>query len=104
MGANVLEEAPLGAGLDEDAAEVRPQPSRVLDPEAPAGVALALTRVAARDDIHDATPRAAVEGGNIVPDRRAIQGRAFHPCHESGRRVGFPLDVTHSSMAGLGDV
>ncbi len=56
------------------------------------------------DDIHASTPRFAVEGGNIVPDRRAIQGLVFHPCHESGRRIGVPLDVTDSSIVGDGDV
>lgn len=56
------------------------------------------------DDIHEAAPRSAVEGGNVVPDRRAIQGRVFHPCHERGRCVGFPLDVTHSSISWGGDM
>lgn len=50
-----------------------------------------------------ATPRDAVEGSQIVPYRSWIQGRVFHPCHESGRRMGFPLDVTDSSIAMFGD-
>lgn len=51
------------------------------------------------DAIHAATPRAAVEGCDVVPNRRAAQGLFFHPCHEAGRCVGFPLNVTHSSGA-----
>ena len=59
-----------------------------------------LARIAAMDDIHQAAPRSAVEAGNVVPDRRAIQGRVFHPRHESGCGVAFPLDVTNSSISG----
>ena len=104
MGADVLEEAPLGLDFFDDAADVGPHPAGIGGAQALAGAAFALARVAARDDIHKATPRAAVEGGNIVPDRCLIQGRVFHPGHESGRSVGFPFDVTNSSISGLGDV
>jgi hypothetical protein len=50
----------------------------------------------ASDEIHCPTPRSAVEGCEIVPDRSAIQGRFFHPRHEDGRGKGVPLDVTDS--------
>lgn len=50
-----------------------------------------------------AAPRSAIEGFEIVPDRCRIQGRVVHPGHESGRCVSFPLDVTDSAIAGLGD-
>lgn len=56
------------------------------------------------EDIHEAAPWSAAEGGNVVPDRRAIQGRVFHPRHERGCRIGFPLDVTHSSVFWDGDM
>jgi len=52
---------------------------------------------------HRAAPRAAVEGGNIVPDRSLIQGRICHPRHESGCGVGFPFDMAHSTISGDGD-
>lgn len=58
-----------------------------------------LARVARRDEIHDSTPRAAIEGREIVPDRSRIQGLFFHPRHEAGRSVGFPLDMAHSSIS-----
>jgi hypothetical protein len=57
------------------------------------------TRPARRDDIHKSTPRAAIEGRDIVPDRSRIQGLVRHPRHEDGRCVGVPLDVTHSSVS-----
>jgi len=61
-----------------------------------------LTRIARSKDVHRATPWAAVEGDNVVPDRRRIQGRVFHPRHEDGRGEGVPLDITHSAVSGLG--
>lgn len=51
-----------------------------------------------------AAPRSAVEGSKVAPDRRLTQGLVRHPSHESGRCVTFPLDETHSSIPGLGDV
>ena len=63
-----------------------------------------LARIARSDDVHRAAPRAAVKGGNVVPDRRSIQGRVFHPRHEDGRGVGVPLDMTHSAISGEREV
>lgn len=61
-----------------------------------------LARSAASDAIHEATPRLAVEGAEVVPNRRAAQGRLFHPGHEAGRGVGFPLDVANSAGGSTG--
>ncbi len=61
-----------------------------------------LARSATNDAIHDATPRAAVEGADVVPDRSRSQGRVRHPCHETGRSEGFPLDVHHSAGCSAG--
>jgi hypothetical protein len=62
-----------------------------------------LARISACEDIHRSTPRAAIEGGNVVPQRSFIQGLVFHPRHESGRSITFPLDVTDSAIPGTGD-
>jgi hypothetical protein len=62
-----------------------------------------LARIARSDDVHRAAPRAAVEGSNVVPDNSLIQGRVFHPRHESGCGVGFPFDMAHSTISGDGD-
>ena len=89
--------------LADDPFNLGPQvPGIVLAP-AFSGEAERLAGIAGSEDMNAAAPRSAVEGSQIVPDRRAIQGRVFHPCHESGRCVGFPLDVTHSAISGLGD-
>lgn len=51
-----------------------------------------------------AAPWAAVEGSKVAPDRSLTQGLVRHPSHESGRGVTFPLDETHSSIGGFGNV
>tara|TARA_R110002012_G_scaffold16958_6_gene64464 strand:+ start:3508 stop:3774 length:267 start_codon:yes stop_codon:yes gene_type:complete len=67
------------------------------------GVAERLAGIAGSDEMNLSAPRSAVEGSQIVPYRRRSQGLVFHPRHERGRGVGFPLDVTNSSILGDGD-
>jgi hypothetical protein len=59
-----------------------------------------LTREASSEDVHDATEEFAWEGVQVIPDRSLIQGRCFHPRHERGCGVAFPLTVHHSFNAG----
>jgi hypothetical protein len=58
------------------------------------GHAERLARVAASDDIHSATPRSAVEGSQVTPDRRRSHGFFFHASRQDRGGEGFPLDVT----------
>ena len=99
---DVFEEHPFRCALGDDPGDVRPQVPGIASAPAPAGDAERLARIARREDVHRPTPWVAVEGGNIVPDRRRIQGLVFHPRHEDGRGEGVPLDITHSSIPGLG--
>jgi hypothetical protein len=100
MMGDVLEEDEGRLGLADDAGDMWPEVARVVRAPAFACDRERLARIARSDDVHRAAPRATVEGGNVVPDRRAIQGRVFHPRHEDGRGVGVPLDVTHSAISG----
>jgi hypothetical protein len=68
------------------------------------GRAERLAGISGSEDMNLAAPWAAVEGSEIVPDRRAIQGLVCHPGHESGRCVGLPLDETDSAIGRLGDL
>lgn len=104
MSFDILEEAPLRLDFSNDPPEVRPEVTRVAFPLPQTSEGERLTWVSARDDRNLSTPRAAVEGGNVVPNRRAIQCLVFHPGHEGCRGEGFPLDVTDSSVAGFCDV
>jgi hypothetical protein len=96
---DVLEEEEAGVSVSKDAPRVRPEVAGVVGQQPLPGEAVPLARDARNDAIHDAAPRCAVEGSQIVPDRRDIQGRFFHPGHESGRGVDVPLTVTHTATA-----
>lgn len=101
---DVFEEDPAGTDLAHDPLDLWPQVPRIVFAASSSGLAEGLTGIAGRDDMNAAAPRSAVEGSQIVPYRRRSQGLVFHPGHESGRSVGFPLDVTHSAISRLGDV
>ena len=100
---DVFEEDPCRMAFGDDAGDVWPEVARVVGAPALSGDGERLARIARSDDVHRAAPRAAVEGSNIVPDNSLIQGRVFHPRHESGCGVGFPFDMAHSTISGDGD-
>lgn len=95
---DVLKKDCCGLGFSYDPRDMWPEVSRVIGAPAMSGDAERLARVARSDDIHDATPCSAIEGLEIVGDRRAIQPRFFHPRHESGRGESIPLNETHGSI------
>jgi hypothetical protein len=101
---DVFEEDPRRLRLAHDARDVRPEVARIVRAALVAGDRERLARITRSDEVHDSTPRAAVEGCEIVPNRRVAQGRVVHPGHECGRRMGVSLDITHSAGSRLGDV
>lgn len=101
---DVLEEDPFGAGLVDDPGDFGPKVPGIVTPPALSGDAERLAGIAGSDEMNAAAPWSAVEGSEIVPYKRLSQRLVFHPGHESSRRVGFPLDVTHSPVVGLSDV
>ena len=103
MMGDILEEDEGRFDLADDAGDMGPEVPWVVRAPALARDGERLARIARSDDVHRAAPRAAVEASNIVPDRRAIQGRVFHPRHESGCGEGFPFDMAHSTISGDGD-
>jgi hypothetical protein len=103
MMGDILEEDEGRLDLADDAGDMRPEVARVVGTPALARDGERLARIARSDDVHRAAPRAAVEGGNVVPDNSLIQGRVFHPRHESGCGEGFPFDMAHSTISGDGD-
>ena len=103
MMGDILEEDEGRFDLADDAGDMGPEVARIVRAPALARDGERLARIARSDDVQRAAPRAAVKGGNVVPDRRAIQGLVFHPRHESGCGVGFPFDMAHSTISGDGD-
>jgi len=100
MVGDVLEEAPFGLDLTQDAGDVGPEVPGVIHALPPSGNAERLARIAAQDAIHNAAPGAAVEGGKIAPHRRRIQGFIRHARQQDADRVGFPLNITDCSSSG----
>jgi len=103
MMGDILEKDEGRLDLTDDAGDMGPEVARILAAEPSARHAEWLARIASSDDIHRASPRSAVEGSNVVPDNSLIQGRVFHPRHESGCGEGFPFDMAHSTISGDGD-
>ena len=99
MSSDVFENNNPWSNFSDDSGDIGPEVSGV-------GFALSvpclgegLAWVPGMEDIHSATPRLAIEGLEIVPYRSRIQRLVFHPRHEQGRSVGFPLDVANSSRS-----
>jgi hypothetical protein len=103
MMGDIFEEHEGRLDLANDAGDMRPEMAWILGTEPSARDRERLARIARSDDIHRASPRAAVEGSNVVPDNSLIQGRVFHPRHERGCGEGFPFDMAHSTISGDGD-
>ena len=103
MMGDILEEDEGRFDLADDAGDMRPEVARVVRAPALARDGERLARIARSDDVHRAAPWAAIEGSNVVPDNSLIQGRVFHPRHESGCGEGFPFDMAHSTISGDGD-
>ncbi len=103
MMGDILEEHEGRLDLADDAGDMRPEVARVGRALALARDRERLARITRSDDVHRAAPRAAIEGSNVVPENSLIQGRVFHPRHESGCGVGFPFDMAHSTISGDGD-
>lgn len=103
MMGDIFEEHERRLDLADDPGDMRPEMAGILGTETLPRQGERLARISRREDVHCAVPRAAVEGGNVVPDRRVIQGRIFHPRHEKCRGVGFPFDMAHSSISGQGN-
>lgn len=103
MMGDILEEDEGRFDLADDAGDMGPEVAWVIRAPALSRDRERLARIARSDDVHRAAPWAAVEGSNVVPDNSLIQGRVFHPRHESGCGEGFPFDMAHSTISGDGD-
>lgn len=99
---DVLQEDESGSYVSHDPGNVWPEPSLIIRTELLACAAEWLAGETGSDEIHSATPRAAVEGCEIVPDRRLIQVRLFHTGDENGRCVAVPLNTSHGSYVDSG--
>jgi len=90
---DVLEKHEAGFSLANDASDAGPQVPLIIDAAPLAGETEGLARVAANDAIHESTPRAAVEGSHVAPDRSLVQGFFLHAATKNRGTVDFPLNV-----------
>lgn len=97
--ADVLDEDPEGAGLDEDAAGDTPQVALVVLSKPLSGEGVRLARNAAKDAIQQAAPLAAVEGSGIRPHSCRSQETLFHRFDQDADGEGFPLHHTDRSSS-----
>jgi len=103
MMGDILEEHERRLDLADDAGDMGPEVARVIGAPALSRDRERLARISRSDDVHRVAPWSAIEGSNVVPDNSLIQGRVFHPRHESGCGEGFPFDMAHSSICRDGD-
>ena len=94
---DVLQQDESGSQVSDDGCDGWPEPALIVSSTLLPSRAERLARETGSDEIHSATPRSAVERGEVIPDRSLIQTRLRHPLHENGRCVGVPLNVSHGS-------
>jgi hypothetical protein len=95
---DVLQEHEAGSHFTNHASDFRPQPPLVVLGFSSSGETDGLAGEPRRYEIHDSAPRSAIEGLEIVPDRRSIHGLVLHPRHEQGRGESVPLNEAHGSV------
>jgi hypothetical protein len=103
VSADVFEEGVLRFDFADDARDFRPEVARIFPPEPLSGDAERLAGIARNEAIHDATPRAAVEGAEIRPNRRRFKGAVRKARRQDAGRSSFPFHVTDASSCGISD-
>lgn len=89
--ADVFDKDEPCSGLHDDAPGVAPQIALIVLSKAFSGEAVRLARYAANEAIHDSTPWAAVEGGDIAPQSSLSHETLLHRCDQVRAGEGFPL-------------
>lgn len=98
---DVLQHDEARSHVTDDPSDGRPEPPVIVNAAPLASRGERLARETGSDEIHSSTPRCAIKGREIVPNRAAIQPRRFHPFHENGRCVAVPLNTSHGRYSEL---
>jgi hypothetical protein len=99
MVADIFDEYQGRVDFFDNAEDVRPEPAMVFVPEPFTGGRFSLTGISGNDSSHLSTPRLAVEGSGICPDRCRSQGVCFHRPYQLRARMAFPLHVAPADSA-----
>jgi hypothetical protein len=92
--AHVFDEDPGRLALSDDPERIGPEVPGIVCSASLASDAPRLTRDAASDAIHDSTPRLAVEGSEIRPNRCRVKASVFHPRSQLEASRGFVFHPT----------
>jgi len=98
--AHILKEASSGSNLSDNSLDCGPEVAGVIVSCSPSRDTEWLTRVAANDPIHDSTPRVAIKGFAICPNRRVIQGCFFHCLDQDCNGRDFDFHITDCTSIG----
>ncbi len=104
MPGDVLEEAPLGLALADDAGDVGPEVPGVVGAETLAGDAERLARIPAMNNVNQASPVVPGKLLEVTPHRRGLKDSVRHPGEEDVLRERFVLDVADRPVAGDGEL
>ena len=99
MTGDVFKEDPLGFAFGDDARDLRPEVARIAPAAPPSGDGERLARVARSEEIHDAAPRAAVEGAKVRPNRSRVQGAVCKTRRQEERSRRFDFHVADRASA-----
>ncbi|GKS87001.1 hypothetical protein AVMA1855_22635 [Acidovorax sp. SUPP1855] len=98
-GADVLQKEEPRVAIVGEVQDVEEQAGTLaIKPSASACDADVLAREAGNKSIHASTPRCAVEGEQVRPDRRRIKGSRFHKAGKLRGCRSFPLHVANGAM------
>jgi hypothetical protein len=97
-GRDVLHEQDPGSNVAHNSLDRGPEPPFVGEAVLLPGHTEGLTREARCEYIHKATPRSAIEGVKVVPDRRWTKDPFLHSRDQIRGGKGFPLHVADGAV------
>jgi len=98
MAADVFEEDVCRPALRDNSCDLGPEPSGVALAEALPSGGHGGAGVSSSDEMNDSTPASAVEGSEVIPDRRFIQESVLHACRQDRGSIGVPFRITDSPV------
>ncbi|HKS26339.1 MAG TPA: hypothetical protein VJS44_00905 [Pyrinomonadaceae bacterium] len=85
--------------LSDNSADIRPKVARVVFATLLSSDAVGLAWITRNDAMNSATPRSAIEGSGVCPNRRIIHEALFDARYQLRAGIGFSLHVTDRSSA-----
>ena len=100
---DVFEKDPLGATLDDDAGDLRPEVAGIVSTATLTGGAEGLAGISGQDDVESTAEGPGIEAAQIIPDWRRGEVACTLGGDEDGTRPILPLDEGAGVKSGLGE-